>query len=94
MSAPYTATGKVVKIDGHVAVEVHWSGGDSPIDRPHTTSIGCPPDLAGRLVAAINAQKAFTHPRLKIDIGGQTYIEAQCHVMGRHLKSNLVKLGF
>ena len=50
--------------------------------------------LAERLVRAVNAGAVLQNPTLKVDVNGNTYVEATSSVLGRTLNSDLNRLGF
>lgn len=49
---------------------------------------------AKRLEAALTAGVVYSNPRVVRDVIGQTYVEADKHVMGRHMNADLKRLGF
>ena len=80
-----------------IDVETTWSG--AGIDR--TDGIGyvfsdtpAKRKLARRLVAAINAQRVFTEPKLEVDVDGNTYVSSKRQVMGKYANADLKRLGF
>lgn len=50
--------------------------------------------LVKRLVKAINAGVVYTNPKICKDLFGQTYVDAECRVVGRKLSADLKRLGF
>ncbi len=50
--------------------------------------------LAERLARAINAGVVFTNPVTKLDVRGETYVSHDYAVSGKHLNSDLRRLGF
>ena len=80
-------------------VSVWWSGepDDALLDRPHSFGwavSGHKRALAERLVRAVNAGAVFGTAFVKRDVYGKTYIEADCKVSGRHLNTDLQRLGY
>lgn len=88
--APPTTEVKPSDDPAYVTVWPLWSG----VDRPYGTGISVQKKLASRLARAMEAGAVFLDPQIKTDINGNTYIEARCMVLGRHVNADLKKLGF
>lgn len=78
--------------DGYYSVDIIWPR----VDRPNTYSIstGKNAKLATRLAAAIDAGAATTFNAIEKDSDGETYVNAEIHVMGRMLNADLKRLGY
>jgi len=80
-----------------LVVKVIWSSPDVKIDRPFTFGISVrwmEVKLAERLKRAIDDQKVFTNPQVRIDVNGNTYVHSDCLVMGRRMNADLKRLGY
>ena len=88
----------IVTEDGYLRAEFHWTGAD--LDRPcvHAVSLGndtpARRKLADRLARATAVGAVHQAPTIKTDIHGNTYVDARCRVLGRHLNADLKRLGF
>lgn len=81
--------------EGSLRVDVTWEG--EPLDRSIGLCYGLKSShgkLASRLIAAINAQRVFTHAAILKDRDGKTYVSAATNVWGRTLNRDLKRLGF
>lgn len=84
--------------DNGWCVDFDWSNVAS-VDRPITFGITTGPGARGRaraerLASATRAGKAFGPADIVADIGGRTYVRADCLTMGRHLNADLERWGF
>lgn len=71
----------------------------SSVDRPYTGGIATGTGargkaLAARLEAAIRAGVVYVEPSIRVDVNGQSYVNANCRVLGRMLNADLRRLGF
>jgi len=88
----------IVTDDGYLRAEFHWAG--APLDRPRSHAISLGKDtprarkLADRLAAATAAGAVHRNPTIKTDVNGNTYVQADCMVIGRTLNAGLKRLGF
>ena len=76
-------------------VEVVWSGVE--LDRPNVGGFRMKMNhsvLAYRLAKSINAGAVYEKIEVKRDVNGKSYVQASSKVMGRHLHSDLKRLGF
>ncbi len=77
-------------------VDVAWDVTGVVLDRPISFGMGCGSNLqlAERFAAAVNAQAAFTDIKVINDCNGKSLVSANCKIMGRHLNTDLKKLGY
>jgi hypothetical protein len=77
--------------DDYLTVTPVWSG----VDRARSFSVAVRQlSVASRLKAAILAGAAYPVRGVLTDVNGQTYVDFDHNVMGRHLNADLKKLGF
>lgn len=90
----FTAKAVVTRDADSIHIDVHWN---APVDRKCTGGWAVSlkhEKLAQRLVAAINAQKGLSNPKIATDVNGKTYIAYTQEVSGRHMNADLRRLGF
>ena len=78
---------------GGLIVEPIWKG----VDRPNVGgwALGLQHRaLAERLCRAVRSGAAFGDVTVKVDVNGQSYVNAQHLVMGRHMNADLRRLGY
>lgn len=76
-----------------ITVDPIWKG----VDRPCTGGYGFSIKhraLAYRLKAAIESGKFYSDFAVVKDVNGKTYVQCNAYSVGRHLNSDLRKLGF
>ena len=88
----------IVTDDGYLRAEIHWTGADLDRSCVHGISLGKDSPrkraLSDRLTRAVACGAAHTTPQIKADVNGNTYVDARCRVLGRHLNADLKRLGF
>lgn len=85
----------LVGVTTDYSVWFEWRDTRTTLDRPRTHGINAGFDirLARRLAVATEIGLVHSRPEIRTDVDGNTYVHAECAVMGKYLRADLDHIG-